>query len=726
LLEVNYELLRDEGSGGEENKRIFNVDNELKKIEGNAAYVKAPNARGKSTFLNILALSLFGNMLDEADSRISESLRSDIKYMASRQNQKYTFNVKITSKDGSISLISKKEDFICEDIDIVENVNGEITRLPPERFKEKYYVIYDIPEDPLNRINEILAEVQHQQNRYHKKVTNFIKYLGSIKSEIAHARDEDAIEKVNRSLIEYENKRNEVFNEREELGQKISILETGLSVREFAYYVKLESTLLDGIEEHADEIERKTQSAQKSNSRYNKKKEKINEIITNINRLISNLLSRIERLFIARENKEMKNHTQKLSRYNARKALDNYKLDTSIFKEMIYFRQIVNNYLGEKEIRESGKKGSFYYDLLNILDQYKTIDVSLPGFDKNIRELINLITKEYEKNENLKTIYDELNQCITIIGNIESNLSKLSTELESLRILHDKKEKTSSLLDGNDNEYNVIEELDSQIKDAQEKVDFYRSMAKINGIKVNRNELNSLEEIQRNLILDNPNYTGYFQLSEKNLQNEIDHFKEEYEGIDEKYKRFENLVKQYDKKLNQLKESEPHKYQKHIGTINKISTLIDNLDDNLSQYSDIVQKISRGEKLSTKLETEYNEAISKYFACKIPEFPYIDEFVKPERIDFLNKSILLEDERKIDMKDISTGQSMSMYIQAVLNRPKDDNRKMIVIFDEGATMDSNSLRPIQKILEKQIDNNQILFAVFAKAVDENMTVTKLY
>ena len=154
--------------------------------------------------------------------------------------------------------------------------------------------------------------------------------------------------------------------------------------------------------------------------------------------------------------------------------------------------------------------------------------------------------------------------------------------------------------------------------------------------------------------------------------------------------------------------------------------VIDKLERNLIEYGRIIQKIANGNtSLTSEIENRYNEEISQYFAEKIPEFPYIDEFVKPEKIDFLNKVIKLNGGREIDMKDISTGQSMSMYIQALLNRPKDDERKMVVIFDEGATMDSNSFKPIKKILKEHIDQNKVLFAVFAKAIDGDLEITDL-
>ncbi|MCK5629155.1 MAG: AAA family ATPase, partial [Nanoarchaeota archaeon] len=154
MLEVDYELNRQEGAGHE---RIFHVDEGLKTINSNAIYIEAPNAKGKSTFLNILAIALYGDRLDETDSRISQSLRSDIKYMTERENQNYTFKVIIKSKDESIQLISTKANPNSDDIEVKEIINGKERFLPLSTFRDEYFLIYDIPEDPLNRITEILS-----------------------------------------------------------------------------------------------------------------------------------------------------------------------------------------------------------------------------------------------------------------------------------------------------------------------------------------------------------------------------------------------------------------------------------------------------------------------------------------------------------------------------------------------------------------------------------------
>ena len=67
------------------------------------------------------------------------------------------------------------------------------------------------------------------------------------------------------------------------------------------------------------------------------------------------------------------------------------------------------------------------------------------------------------------------------------------------------------------------------------------------------------------------------------------------------------------------------------------------------------------------------------------------------------------------MKNISTGQSMSLYVQTILNRPDGDKRKLIVLFDEAGTMDENSLSPLKDTMAALARDGKILFALFVSA-----------
>ncbi|NLC92735.1 MAG: AAA family ATPase [Treponema sp.] len=309
MLEIEYELIRQEGNGHE---RIFHTDDKLKKIEGNATYIKAPNARGKSTLLNILALSLYGDRLDESDSRISESLRSDIEYLSSRKNQICTFNVKFTSKDGKIELISTKKNAISNDIEVKEIINGKERYLPFHKFREEYFLVYDIPEDPLNRIPEILSEVKNQQYRYHKKIQDFIRYLGEIKSEIANSRDEDEIIRTKTSISEYEDKKLNFKRSIDEIREQIRILESFLALREFERYVEFSFSLNESIENKGKIKSNRKKTAKTFNTRYENKRKHIKGKIDKIKMNISDLTYNLNNLFFKRDSREIEPHVEYL------------------------------------------------------------------------------------------------------------------------------------------------------------------------------------------------------------------------------------------------------------------------------------------------------------------------------------------------------------------------------------------------------------------------------
>ena len=439
--------------------------------------------------------------------------------------------------------------------------------------------------------------------------------------------------------------------------------------------------------------------------------------------VILEVTSKIDNLFIDRNYDEIKTHIKIIKHIN---LCTNFQINKNIFKEISYFRQKIADYLSDKKIKESGKIGSFYQEIINIFEQYTSIEIFLPGIEKSIKELIFLLKEEYEKNLKQKLISDALSDCIKKFDYLVEELEKMPKELQTLKMLYNKREELSSIQIEDGKLDSEIDDLDTNLASALEKVEKYRKMAIKYGISIDENSnLDKIDELRNQIFKQNKEFVQIFQLDEKSILSEIIATEKEMEEYKRKLSDQETIFQQYKHKLSDLESRKPHKYQEYSQKINDLSNIVDTLERNLIEYEGIIQKIAAGSKLTSEIENKYNEEISLYFAKKIPEFPYINEFIQPKKIDFLNKEIILDNERRIDMKDISTGQSMSMYIQAVLNRPHDDKRKMVVIFDEGATMDSNSLKPIKNILKKNIDDNKVLFAVFAKAVDEELQVAEL-
>lgn len=722
MLEVEYELKRQEGSGYE---RTFYTDDMLKRIEGNAVYIKAPNASGKSTFLNVLALSLFGDQLNKSDSRISKSLQEDIQYMVSRENQTCTFKVRFVSKDGKIELVSTKTDPISNDIMVTEVIDGGKKRyLPFQKFIDEYFLVYDIPEDPLNRIGEILSEVKNQQLRYLKKVSEFNRFLGDITSEIARSRDEVEIKKIKDSISGYIIKEVNLKNSIDTIERKLKVIRSFLALREFERYLELVFSLQQSIERMENSKKKNEKTVKRFGTQYENKKESLIKKIKVVNTYLSQLAYKVEILFIETNEEQIKCHLTNLKSFKLIDSLETFQLDTTIFTELEYFRSQITSYLENKEIKESGKKGSFYQELIQILEQYRSMEIFLPGLEKSIEEYIELLQIEFGKSKEFKVVFDELNECLKRIDDTEKELNSFPKELDSLKVLHSKREEKSQLVFIDEEIESNVDDLQNKLGSALGKVEYYKDLAEKNGIQLDNPDID-LKELKEQILKENKDFASIFHLTEKPYIKEISKVNEELESLNRSFLDNKSILSQYKDKLFDFENREPHKYQDYDLQINHLGKVLSALAKNLSNYDDLISKISGGQKLDSKIEIEYNEEISYYFAKKIPEFPYIDEFIKPVKIDFLSKLIVLENGREIDMKDISTGQSMSMYMQAVLKRPKDDQRKMIVIFDEGATMDSKSLKPIQKILEKQIEENKVLFAIFAKAVDEELTITNL-
>lgn len=723
MLEVEYELKRQEGSGHE---RIFHTDEKLKKINGNAVYIKAPNASGKSTFLNVLALSLYGDRLSESDSRISKSLREDLEYMASRENQNFIFKVRFTSKDGKIELISTKPDFVSNDIIVSDIIDGKRRDLPFQKFIDEYFLVYDIPEDPLNRVSEILSEVKNQQSRYHRKVLEFKKFLGAVKDEIANSRNDDKINELNDSISKYELKKLDIRGSIDNIEAELQIIESFLALREFERYVEISFLLQQRIERKGKTKKVNEKNIKRFNTQFDNKRELVTEKIKMIEAYFSDLAYETENLFIEKNLDQIQEHLQILKSSNLEDCLETFQLDETFVVELEYIKSQIYDYLRDRKIKESGKKGSFYQELIQMLEQYKSMDISLPGLEKSIREFIDLLQVEYEKNKGFKLIFDKLNQCLKNIDEVEVELSKLTKELESLKMLSTKKKESESLIVNDESIESEIDDLNAKLRTVLEKVDYYTDLAEKSGISIEKHtDISELKKLRDQIFKENREFAQIFQLGEDAFLEETNKISKELETLYKRYSDIENIIQQYKDKLFDLESKEQHKYQKYYPQINQLFNKVDLLELKLAKYDGYIQNISNSQKLGSEAEIQYNEEVSYYFAKKVSEFPYIDEFIKPKKIDFLNELILLDNGREIDMKDISTGQSMSMYIQAVLKRPADDKRKMVVIFDEGSTMDSNSLKPIQEILEKQIEGNKIIYAIFAKAVDEQLTITDL-
>ena len=118
----------------------------------------------------------------------------------------------------------------------------------------------------------------------------------------------------------------------------------------------------------------------------------------------------------------------------------------------------------------------------------------------------------------------------------------------------------------------------------------------------------------------------------------------------------------------------------------------------LSTYNNYIDKLMHNEvnEYKNNDEKKYYSEVFKYLAHKIGEFRHIDKSYKAKKVDLIKGIIITDDDLTIHLSDMGTGQSQSAYLLGLLN-VKDDNRKIIALFDEIAMMDETSLKPVYKI-----------------------------
>lgn len=100
MIEYDYKIERNEG-----NEIRTYVPDKIPKTLPNLVKIEGPNSSGKSTLLNILALSLHGNKKGNMNPSLLNKMRSlvDSKY------QKLEFQVRIVNKDNTLEILSAKE-----------------------------------------------------------------------------------------------------------------------------------------------------------------------------------------------------------------------------------------------------------------------------------------------------------------------------------------------------------------------------------------------------------------------------------------------------------------------------------------------------------------------------------------------------------------------------------------------------------------------------------------
>jgi len=711
MLKYDYLIERNDGQ-----LRKF-VPSKIGKELPNLVYIEGPNSSGKSTLLNIIALGLLGNK----SKKINQTLINKINSLINSNHQKIKFNFEISTPGESLILRSVKNDLNLNEIRLEENIDGKgFKPMSFERFESKYNLIYDIPNNPTERLRDLLDEIREEQIRYGNKMSSFHIYLRDMLSEITQYRDPERLKKLKDTIEDIDEKKGKLELKIPELINLLDSLEKFSYVKFYAYYLNETERIYSRIEE----IEKEGQDLQKSKIKVSKRHIRLRNIISNlqddVRELINNVTPPIE-IYIPNIEKIHLDIWKELNIYR----IINFEMDNTVETETIHFLTVFNSMKLEIESNDFYQNAFVIDNIIQFLDEYKNTSILIPKLKINIKEFIALLEEENKENKrlierykNIDLITQNLERMKRMIGNIKTNLVELrnisSKDISLTEEIYDFDEETSLLKDLKDKYHRNREKWDIYLKKCVTKdIDIVSLESKLPEL---------IKEFSKNKDLE-----VFFSMAENQLESNILSIQEDIAENKRQVIGYDVLLDQYVGEKEKLEKQEPHKYENNKYELEKLVQKTEIISQKLlSEYRNLINKLisDQVKKFVNKGEEKYYNEVFKYLAFKIGAFRHIEDTYKAKSVDLVQGIIITENNHTIHLSDMGTGQSQSAYLLGLLN-VKNDDRKIIALFDEIAMMDDSSLEPVSEKLRDLYRTKRLLLGILVQKAND-IKVVPLY
>ncbi|MFC1874092.1 hypothetical protein ACFLYX_02185 [Chloroflexota bacterium] len=702
MIEYDYILKRDEN----DELRTF-LPGKIGKKLPNLVYIEGPNSSGKSTLLHILALSFHGLK----NENIKPSLLEKIDNLINSDHQNISFKIDITDKDGNLELSSAKD--IQQNDIVLRDASKNIVNV--DNFKKKYNLIYDIPEDPTKRLNELTLEIRTTQLWTGKKIGALRSHLANVISNIREARDPKKIEteKGEKKKFEDEYKRKDQLIK--SWKETLENTRGYAGIRFYEEYKEREKIIAESIKgrqkDGAKQRKEKKQTTEEINSLYKELQDNIGAIQQCYFDVTPTL-----RTFLG--NKE-KNHLSLWEDVNIKEEIANPEIHQVLKFEASNFREILSG-LHKKESQNANvREAQVYRELIDILDGYENIHIKVPGFDIIIGNLVESLREEAKKHVDL----------IAKTETLASGICDLDKILETRRFIVDdllirykkalEKDDESSWVPDTSEELE-FERINNSLSECRKKIEYYKAECAKSGILEK-----DIPDIYNSLIRgkatdDIKNLENY---NEDSIKERIYHLEDDIATENKVLIKIKSNIEFLNKEIERLERKEEHPYQENLKYLEDVLSKIQRIEVKLNIYDgyinelinkrldkNIIKSASDG-----KEKLQYYEHVFIHLGKRLDTIRHIDAEYKVDKIDLIDSEIITKDGKVIKISDMGTGQSQSAYLKGLLSL--NDGRKLIALFDEVAMMDQESLKPIYTLLKGLYDANKLLLGVIVQKAE---------
>jgi hypothetical protein len=656
----------------------------------NLFFIRGTNDQGKTTTLNMVALGLYANESTIAEKGIiSDSLRAKMEYLCSDKLDVLKFDFIIKSKDGLMEIYSQYDKGSLN-----TKLNGE--PVGSEYFNENIQVLYDVPDDPLVKLQSSVRLIRENLIDYERYLTRYDQDLGNKRTQIIDFKEKDKKIQKNKGILE-ETKRE--LENKKELKNRV---EAEVSKLEIADKVISYYEIEDLYEQNENELvslkEKRTNLKQKGLGGGTPKfKQQVTEFnIVNSNTKKSLSLIKKYREILSEENLTfIKKIEKKLNELYSPKeiAIKNIEEWTDDVKKIIL--DLKNDPLNEK-FKQEEKQSELINKIMEVLRGYLSLEMNVPGTDeKNIFSFYKELD-EFNKQLEPKILKKR------DLAEVSSELNKLSVYLSDLKVKRDK------IPDVDEEQMYEYDQIEKEIKKLESKLDLLEKES-----SKHEEIVESLSENEIDEILDNPGQREQYKRTKK----EFEDLEIEIASLGQKEKTLVALIEQ----LGELEtlpafdedwlEEESAKCFDLISKVNKWKKALEPVD---------FRKTDMG--IDYKHAKELFDALSEYFAEILQNVYFEKKSWVVEKVDLVNRQYIVKNRKPIKFVQMGTGHTA---LNSILSRIKQNfgGKKKIILVDEIGHMDEKNIGILVDEIKSQIKKGETIFALITIADSKVSEIT---
>jgi DNA repair protein SbcC/Rad50 len=694
-MAIHYKSILIEDDGIEKKKIPNNPD--LETLE-NIVFIEGPNDCGKSTLLNVIALSFYGKKFSRKyKNKFSPSIISEFSGMVSEDGKEdIGFDLTVEFQGNRLEINKERNSQ-----QINRKYNGE--NLIFEDFENQFDLIYDIPLNPTKRLSDILNDTKLRFDEINQKlIAPFELHLGKILNLVREDPASLKTKKENelKSLTEKE----KTVNLKVEKSEKI--------YKDYKHYFILNK--LDFIEDELVDLKNKLDNlkAKASTSKFfTKLKTKdlttIKSFDTEFDQLIKQIKQYVEEIAAEDAYKTIFGEVKKVNRV---KDFSDNKGD-ELYEKITDLNELTWKLSEDLVDDEASTQVEFLKQLKDILKQrpIQKDENELNNMFNNFMEEIDL----YLKKNKLEYSYDQ-----TFKGIIDVIDEKIYPLIE----------KTAGAYQRSGNEGESINMSDIGIEgrklSLKKQIGDYRKDKK--QLKDDLSEFGLLDEEKSMFYAKIKNkYDELSEISLTKVENLLTERKDSLRKSLEEQKEIKTSITICESMLDELKNQKSSKYSNKKEALDKLNQSF----SGMRRQVEINFKININDIIKKRLENpdkqkEFSKAINTFLAKKIPTIEHDGVNYQVKEVDYIEQKFTTDDGREIKFKVFGTGKSQQAALISRLES-LDPDKKHIILLDETSHMDEKTIQPIKEKLKDLYIEEKIILGILVKPVAKDLKVTSL-